>query len=180
MASPRKLARLFASEMAARLEALPKPEARRRFRAAVEKPGTQDSAAFQPLIEEWAPRFARKHGTGPLLFDVEGSKKAEREYEVLGTTAWPDAVVLKPFRCAIEFDTQPVPKGSVNSSRFRERLIKPLMHLLSDRYEACLFVYVLRHPEHSRLNYTDDDSPETARVMRFIHERGISLAFVPV
>jgi hypothetical protein len=111
------------------------------------------------LKNEYAPAKPPKP-----LFDWEGKdrkrKRSERYYPVLGTSAYPDAAVLIPFKCAFEFD-----RGKkLESARFRTAFMKASVHVLSGYYKACLLVYILRQkPNHHE--YLKDDGRNTKKLI---------------
>ena len=122
----------------------------------------EHKAAAKP-IREYLRKFVNAKWTGPApaveMFDSEGDRrrrgKQERSYPILGTSSWPDAAVIHPFKCAFEFDREAHP----GSSHFKNALMKASVHVLSGAYEACVFVYILG-PKGTRQSYLD---PRTAR-----------------
>ncbi|MCA9632068.1 MAG: hypothetical protein KC766_30650 [Myxococcales bacterium] len=103
--------------------------------------------------EELLKKFVKeKNITGSPDFVVEGAGKGGLSYQLLGTDAYPDAAVLSPFRCAIEFDRQ----SASGWSHFKDALLKAAAHSISGAYDATLFVYTLRRKEAWAGNYLDD------------------------
>lgn len=121
----------------------------------------------------------------PGKFAYEGAGKGGLAYQLLGTEAHPDAAVLSPFRCAIEFDRQ----GASGWSDFKTALLKAAVHSISGAYDATLFVYTLRRTEASLQNYLEDYEPPwlpsdvavapTQTLLSRLTELGVVWAFVP-
>lgn len=112
--------------------------------------------ACQKFRAEWGEEVRRAYETGDhptlddelarlagrgSLFSTEGRGRgaSQRNYELLGTGAFPDAAVVWPFRCAVEYDRQPNP---TNSSHLKTTLLKTAAHVLSGAYDAAIHVFV--------------------------------------
>lgn len=121
-------------------------------------------------------------GDEEFVFDWEGNGERARgtqqhSYPLLGTWAHPDAAVLRPFTCAIEFDREPA--GSMDWSHFKSCLMKSACHVLCRAYDATLFVFTLRRPQSTPAIYLDDESHHTAELLGGLRSRGLVVAIVP-
>ncbi len=121
-------------------------------------------------------------GGEEFVFDWEGNAERVRgtqqhSYPLLGTWAHPDAAVLRPFTCALEFDREP--GGSMDWSHFKACLMKAACHVLSRAYDAALFIYTLRRPGSTAAIYTEDDSEHTVELLASLRSRGLVVAIVP-
>ncbi|MCB9589640.1 MAG: hypothetical protein H6718_29770 [Polyangiaceae bacterium] len=122
---------------------------------------------------------------GAPVFVVEGAGKGGLSYQLLGTDGFPDAAVLSPFRCAIEFDRQ----STKGWSQFKDALLKAAAHSMSGAYDATLFVYTLKRKEAWSGNYLEDygegrPPPDVAvaptqTLLSRLTELGVVWAFVP-
>ncbi len=112
-----------------------------------------------------------------VRFDWEGAQRKSgtqvHSYPLLGTWAHPDAAVLRPFTCAIEWDTEAKPL----ESRFKQRLMKAAVHSLSGAYDATLFIYLLTPGSKGR-GYVEDGEPTSSRLLAHLAVHGVITAFV--
>jgi hypothetical protein len=153
-----------------------------RFRKGLRKAVRQSEqkAAAKP-IREYLHEFLKAEWAGSALpaasFDWEGKYrrqlKQSRSYPILGTWTWPDAAVLRPFRCAFEFDREP----RLGVSHFKTALMKASVHVLSGNYKACVFVYFL-HPGRTQHGYLDPSCQYTQRLMKTLRAKGLYVAMV--
>lgn len=116
------------------------------------------------------------------LFDWEGNAARARgsqlhSYPLLGTSTHPDAAVLRPFTCAIEFDREP--SGSVDWSHFKFGLMKAACHVLSRAYDATLYVFTLRRPNSTPAIYLNAQCHHTTELLTGLRSRGLVVAVVP-
>lgn len=121
----------------------------------------------------------RKLPAAESLFDWEGNAARtwpqSHSYELLGTSAHPDAAVLRPFTCAFEFDRQAVNRGA---SYLKERLMKAACHVLTGAYDAAVFVYVLQRAGESSENYLSASNPFNRRLLDSFRLHGLSIAVI--
>lgn len=121
--------------------------------------------------------------TDSCLFDWEGNKNREpgtqqHSYPLLGTYAHPDAAVLKPFTCALEFDREPGERQ--DWSHFKASMMKAACHVLSRAYDATLFVYTLRRADSSATAYLEgEESQHTKELLSSLRASGLVVAVVP-
>jgi hypothetical protein len=152
------------------------PEHRSKFREI----SGEEHKVLAPLIQEQLAEFLnmeRQNECHPdFHFDWEGNKrkekKQERSYRVLGTDSFPDAAVLRPFKCAFEFDRE----IKQASSSFKDALMKASVHVLSGRYEACVFVYILKTGDSKM--YLDDESEHTNKLLNMLQEHGLYISII--
>jgi hypothetical protein len=108
--------------------------------------------------------------------DYEGNARREKQhhsYPLLGTWAHPDAAVLSPFRCAIEYDRQP---AETNSSHLKISLGKTAAHVLSGAYDSAIQVYLLRPGTYqTEKSYTTDSAGTTKRFLARMEQMGVFL-----
>lgn len=130
------------------------------------------------LIEKQIAVMANDLKLSPALFhtDFEGNTRKGKQmhsYPLLGTWCHPDAAVLAPFRCAVEYDRQPA--GS-KTSHLKERLGKTAAHVLSGAYDAAIQVY-LPHADsgHNAETYMADGVGTTTRFLQKLNELGVFL-----
>lgn len=137
----------------------------------------EEHKALANKIQAELQRVVRAN-EGQVLFDWEGNsarKHAQQHsYDLLGTGAHPDAAVLRPFRCALEFDRQ---GGTNRRSHFKECLMKAACHVLSGAYDAALIVYLLL-PEERAANIFDKKSSCDRRLMTELERAGLMCKFV--
>ena len=139
----------------------------------------QEAAAIP--IQEYLHEFLKAESAGSAhpapCFDWEGNEQRQcrqtRSYPLLGTLAWPDAAVLRPFRCAFEFDRED-PSGGAD---FKTKLMKASVHVLSGNYEACVFVYFLQ-PRDTQHGYLDYRNKYTRRLIEALRANGMYVAMV--
>ena len=136
--------------------------------------------ALAPAIGDFVRDFLtqRKLPT-EFRFDWEGNSARtwpqSHSYDLLGTSAHPDAAVLSPFTCALEIDRQSLTSGA---SYLKERLMKAACHVLSGAYDAALFVYVLQRPGESSENYLSKANPFTSRLLDSFRLHGLTVALI--
>ncbi len=139
---------------------------------------------LSPHISDHLQKFvASRAGRGETpspLFDWEGNATREwaqaHSYELLGTGAHPDAAVLQPFTCALEFDRQAATRGA---SYLKERLMKSACHVLSGAYDAALFVYLLGRQGDTKENYLGDENPFTRQLLASLRLHGLVVEVLP-
>lgn len=126
--SPKDAARAFARKASERFRQEWGMEVRRAYKSGA-----------HPNLDSELEKLA---GRG-AMFSTEGRGKAAklRNYELLGTGAFPDAAVVWPFRCAVEYDRQPNP---TNSSHLKTTLLKTAAHVLSGAYDAAVHVFLFQ------------------------------------
>ena len=128
-------------------------------------------------LEQFLEKEFGANNRQEILFDFEGDKhrrkKQERSYAVLGTSAFPDSALLKPFRCAFEFDRETFS----GSSRFKSPLMKAAVHVLSGAYDACVLVFVMKS-NVTPFNYLGDNSSYTNQLVEVLQEYGLFITFV--
>ncbi|MFO0564302.1 MAG: hypothetical protein U0263_01495 [Polyangiaceae bacterium] len=116
-----------------------------------------------------------------VIFDWEGNTRPsgtqQHSYPLFGTYAHPDAAVLSPFTCAIEFDREPGDRP--DWSHFKVSLMKAACHVLSRAYDASLFVYTLRRADSSASAYLSDESSHTRELLATLRASGMVVAIVP-
>jgi hypothetical protein len=164
----------FADALARQINATPW---RQVLRAADE---SAEHKALASYIDEYLVQFLQQHDSNPQerLFDWEGNSARtwaqSHSYELLGTWAHPDAAVLRPFSCALEFDRQPPTKGA---SYLKERLMKAACHVLSGAYDASLFVYILNRTGETGKAYLESH-PFTKQLLDSLRAHGLVVALV--
>ena len=133
-----------------------------------------------PLIRRHLERFLqtepRAEALRDILLDWEGNDrregKQEYSYRILGTSTWPDAAVLRPFKCAFEFDRE----KKQGTSRFKDALMKASVHVLSGRYEACVLVFILL-PGLNPYEYLHDEGKYTQKLVKMLEANGLYVSF---
>lgn len=140
--------------------------------------GGQEHKTLAGRIKDLAGPYAN-----PLQvrFDFEGNSKRKRgsqqhSYPLLGTWTHPDAAVLEPFRCAIEFDRE---RSGNDRSHFKTCLLKAACHVLSGAYEASLLVFTLRRPDTAPSYLSGEDPWFTSELLSQLTPRGLVVAIVP-
>jgi hypothetical protein len=142
---------------------------------------------FHPLLQALVADFVKMwEPADQVELDYEGAERVgpeQRNYWLFGAMAQPDAAVLRPFRCAIEYDLQP-PRAP-HWSAFRRCLGKTVLHVLSGAYDAALQVYVLTNPsqkpEHYWTTVEGDDDPHhlyTRATLSRLHALGVYVAVI--
>jgi len=152
-----------------------------RFRKALHGAAYAEHKAAAKPIREYLKKFVKANWIGSAppveIYDCEGDYrrhgKQERSYSILGTSTWPDAAVIRPFRCAFEFDREKHP----GSSHFKNALMKASAHVLSGAYEACVFVYILV-PTGTQHGYSDLRCKNTQRLIRTLRAKGLYVAIL--
>jgi hypothetical protein len=123
-------------------------------------------------LEQFLKTESRDEALQDILFDWEGNDRRGREqklkYPILGTLAYPDAAVLRPLRCAFEFDRE----KKQGTSGFKNALMKASVHVLSGAYEACVLVFILL-PGLSPHEYLDEKSKNTRRLVKTLGAKGL-------
>lgn len=149
-------------------------------RFAVEASGGSEHKVLAPRIEQVALTLARPDEE--VLIDWEGNSQRKppqaHSYKLLGTETHPDAAVLRPFRCAVEFDRE----GTDGRSRFKDCLLKAACHVLSGAYDGVLFVYTLTRSDSTAETYLTDyeeGQGHTAQLLKLLDEKGVTIAIVP-
>lgn len=131
------------------------------------------------LAEFLAPPPTSKAAPPTSFFDWEGNSARTwpqaHSYTLLGTGAHPDAAVLQPFTCALEFDRQPPTKGT---SYLKDRVMKAACHVLSGAYDAVLVVYILDPVGAGRDAYLDKGNPFTDHLLATLKLQGLELVTV--
>jgi hypothetical protein len=166
-----QLARKFAQEISQAFKSTPFRKKLRPF---------EEHKATAPLIRRHLKRFLRTESTDEtpqeILLDWEGKdrrgRRQDRSYPILGTSTWPDAAVLRPFRCALEFDREKK-QGTVD---FKDALMKASVHVLSGRYQACLLVFILL-PGLDPYEYLHDESKYTQKLVKMLEAKGLYVSF---
>jgi hypothetical protein len=133
-----------------------------------------------PLIRRRLQRFLKTESKDKalqdVLFDWEGNDRRGREqklkYPILGTLAYPDAAVLRPFKCAFEFDRE----KKQGTSGFKNALMKASVHVLSGAYEACVLVFILL-PGLNPHEYLRDKSKHTRKLVKTLGAKGLYVSF---
>jgi hypothetical protein len=128
------------------------------------------------LVRQHLERFlkteSRDEALRDILFDWEGNdrrgRKQENSYPILGTWTHPDAAVLRPFKCAFEFDRE-TKRGTCG---FKNALMKASVHVLSGAYEACVLVFILL-PGLNPYEYLDDKSKHTRKLVKTLRANGL-------
>jgi hypothetical protein len=80
--------------------------------------------------------------------------------------------VLRPFRCAFEFDREKK-QGAVD---FKDALMKAAVHVLSGAYEACVLVFILL-PGLNPYEYLDDKNKHTRQLRKTLQANGLYVSF---
>lgn len=133
-----------------------------------------------PDIEKELAEFIGERGlsAGNSRFDWEGNSARrlpqKHSYVLLGTGAHPDAAVLSPFKCALEFDREHT-KGF---SHLKSALSKTACHVLSGAYEAAILVFTLERSASADA-YIRDKSAHTEAYLQNLRASGVVLAIVP-
>jgi hypothetical protein len=143
-------------------------------------PPYEEQKATAPLIHRNLERFlkteSRDGALRDILFDWEGNDRREGKqkysYPILGTSTWPDAAVLRPFKCAFEFDRE----KKQGTSGFKDALMKASVHVLSGAYEACVLVFILL-PGLNPYEYLDDKGKHTRKLVKTLEANGLYLSF---
>jgi hypothetical protein len=135
-----------------------------------------------PFVSERIKQFLQKelseHNLPEILFDFEGNphrtRKQERtHYTILGTSTFPDSAIIKPFRCAFEFDRE----LNSGTSEFKNVLMKASVHVLSGAYDACVLFFVLKSG-NPPFDYLGDKSPHTRQLIATLKSFGLYVCFV--
>lgn len=133
--------------------------------------------------------FLTEHvqGSTEAHFDWEGNSdrkgKQMHSYPLLGTWTHPDAAVLRPFTCAIEFDREP---PEADWAHFKSCLMKASCHVLSRAYDASLLVFSLRRNGSTPGTYLDPQKDDpykakfTSELLTTLRSRGMVIAIVPI
>jgi|GEM_PF-1095136 hypothetical protein len=166
-----QLARKFAHDISQAFKSRPFRKKLRPF---------EEHKATAPLIRRHLKRFleteSRDEAPQDILFDWEGrdrrGRKQERSYPILGTSTWPDAAVLRPFKCAFEFDRE----KKQGTSGFKDALMKASVHVLSGAYEACVLVFILL-PGLNPYEYLNEKSPYTRKLVKTLEANGLYVSF---
>jgi hypothetical protein len=140
----------------------------------------EEQKATAPLIRQHLEWFlqteSRDEALRDILFDWEGNDRREGKqkysYPILGTSTWPDAAVLSPFKCAFEFDRE----KKQGTSGFKDALMKASVHVLSGAYEACVLVFILL-PGLNPYEYLDDKSKQTRKLVKTLEANGLYVSF---
>ncbi len=131
-------------------------------------------------LKKFVAARSQPSGSAAPLFDWEGNGDRKgpqaHSYELLGTGAHPDAAVLQPFTCALEFDRQAATRGA---SYLKERLMKSACHVLSGAYDAALFVYLLGRQGDTKENYLGDENPFTRQLLASLRLHGLVVEVLP-
>jgi hypothetical protein len=171
------LAREFAASLAAAMPEDTLAQAVRRGAPTFDE-AKETSAEITRRLQAFVRRREVDAAFGDPLFDWEGNSARtwaqSHSYDLLGTSAHPDAAILRPFTCALEFDREPTSEAL---SHLKAVLLKAAVHVLSGAYDACLLVYLLRS-ESTRATYTKDGSPHTARLIEHLRAQGMFITFV--
>lgn len=151
------------------------PEHRSKFR---EQP-LYEHKSIAPLIQAELVLFLRAENLGEtdFVFDWEGNSrksKQQHSYPVLGTWTHPDAAVLSPFKCAFEIDRENKQAGS----GFKDALMKASVHVLSGKYESCVFVYVLKSGQ-SEMYLDDEGKVQTEHLITLLKNHGLFVSIIP-
>ena len=129
------------------------------------------------FLEQFLNRPDIDSGELGLHYDWEGNRKRKgkqgHSYPLLGTYAHPDSAVLRPFRCAFEFDREHHPQGVF----FKQALLKTAVHVLSGAYDAAILVFLLKDGS-SPETYHNDGSQYTQQLRRRFEEQGIYACMV--
>jgi hypothetical protein len=155
------------------------------------------SGRFREVLQKAAPQNEQKDLAKPIGAYLEGFRNPEhaeslpkpwyawegdnrrrsaqeRRYDIFGARAFPDAAILGPFRCALEFDREPVRGGA----HFKRELMKAAVHVLSGAYDACVFVYILR-PASDHTVYLDDRNANSTGLFKKLRDAGLHVSLVP-
>ena len=140
----------------------------------------EEHKATAPLIRQYLKRFlkteSRDEAPQDIIFDWEGKdrqgRKQDRSYPILGTSAYPDAAVLRPFKCAFEFDRE----KKQGTSGFKDALMKASVHVLSGAYEACVLVFILL-PGLNPYEYLHDERKYTGKLLNTLQASGLYVSF---
>ncbi|MBI5474974.1 MAG: hypothetical protein HY961_21745 [Ignavibacteriae bacterium] len=130
------------------------------------------------LIEKLLAVMADELQLSSTLFrsDFEGNARNGKQihsYPLLGTWCHPDAAILAPFRCAIEYDRQPAER---NTSHLKVSLGKTAAHILSGAYDAAIQVFLLRaDSDHNADTYMTDGVGTTKRFLQRLNQLGVFL-----
>ena len=166
------LARKFAHDIS---QAFTSTQFRKKLR-----PPFEEHKATAPLVRQHLERFlkteSRDEALRDILFDWEGNdrrgRKQENSYPILGTWTHPDAAVLRPFKCAFEFDRE----KKQGTSGFKDALMKASVHVLSGAYEACVLVFILL-PGLNPYEYLYEKSKYTRKLIKTLEANGLYVSF---